>query len=313
MDIILNSSKVKDNIKKSQSRKRSVADEVQCDFYTPNLLYYSLIFKKVWPYFAILIWQPSLLTVTSQINRLAIVEKCYRHALVHFQDILETPNGGLEELPIEILKTLLENISLNVLTEGSFWKAIVSWTEANISTRLPHEPILLICLRFEGDDLEEDIRSHTITRRRRSGRGHSISCNSKQQSAYLLFHVERPILFLYIEAYVAFTTLKFGIPILLICLRLEEDDLEEDIRSHATVSSNPHIFGFMLNDQFYFYTLKRTMLSQHSSLEPRYQNSPSSYGPRIPNRLYLIARHTLAPTKNSSELFLPYDNELDFW
>ncbi|GBM61200.1 hypothetical protein AVEN_241583-1 [Araneus ventricosus] len=41
MDIILNRSKVKDNIKKSQSRKRSVADEVQCDFYTPNLLYYS--------------------------------------------------------------------------------------------------------------------------------------------------------------------------------------------------------------------------------------------------------------------------------
>ncbi|GBM67923.1 hypothetical protein AVEN_185349-1 [Araneus ventricosus] len=87
--------------------------------------------------------------------------------------------------------------------------------------------------------------------------------------------------------------------------RIEEDDLEEEIRSHTIVSSNPHIFGLMLIDQFNFCTLERTMLSQHSSLEPQNQNLPCSYDPRMPNRLYLIARHSVMmcraynPEKNS--------------
>ncbi|GBL89852.1 hypothetical protein AVEN_179621-1 [Araneus ventricosus] len=59
--------------------------------------------------------------------------------------------------------------------------------------------------------------------------------------------------------------------------------------------------------------MKRTILSQSASLEPGYQNLPWSYGTRMPNRLYLIARHTLIPKQCGSELFLTYDNELDFW
>ncbi|GBN50750.1 Kelch-like protein 17 [Araneus ventricosus] len=150
-----------------------------------------------------------LLIASSQINRLAIIEHCYRYALVHFEDILETSNSKLEELPLEILTKLLESKSLNVISERSVWRAIVSWTEADNSTRLPRAPILLTCLRHEE----------------------------------------------------------------------VEDDLEADIISHTIVSSNPHIFGLMLNEEFNFCTMKRAILSQYVSLEPDNQNLPCSYGP----------------------------------
>ncbi|GBM06958.1 hypothetical protein AVEN_170735-1 [Araneus ventricosus] len=67
----------------------------------------------------------SSLSIAWQIDKLATRDDCYRYALVHFEDILKTPNGGLEELPFEILKKLLESKSLNVISERSVWKAIV--------------------------------------------------------------------------------------------------------------------------------------------------------------------------------------------
>ncbi|GBM21083.1 hypothetical protein AVEN_200770-1 [Araneus ventricosus] len=184
-----------------------------------------------------------LLIVASQFNRLVIIEDCYRYALVHFEDILETSGSKLEELPLEILEKLLESKSLNVISERSVWKAIVSWTEADISTRLPQAPILLTCLRHEE----------------------------------------------------------------------VEDDLEAEILAHTIVNSNPYIFGLMLNNQSNFSTLKCAILSQYRSFEPHNQNLPYSHGPRMPNRLYLIARRTLTPAKDSIGLFLSCDNELDFW
>ncbi|GBN04860.1 Kelch-like protein 17, partial [Araneus ventricosus] len=183
-----------------------------------------------------------LLIAALKINRLAIIEHCYRYALVHFEDILETSGSKLEELPLEILTKLLESKSLNVISERSVWRAIVSWTEADSSTRLPRAPILLTCLRHEE----------------------------------------------------------------------VEDDLEAEIISHTIVSSNPHIFGLMLNEGFNFCTMKRAILSQYVSLEPDNQNLPCSYGPRMPSRLYLIARFTSTKTEVSTELFLSCDSQLDF-
>ncbi|GBN51665.1 Kelch-like protein 17 [Araneus ventricosus] len=187
---------------------------------------------------------PSLSTAWL-IDKLAIKEDCYRYALVHFQDIFNSSNGGLQELPFEILKHLLKSNSLNIMSERSVWEVIVSWTEANSSTRLPHVPELLSCLK-----LEEEI----------------------------------------------------------------DEDLAVEILSHSIVRKNPHCFDLMLRKQFNNYLTKCTLLSQHATCEAICsQNSPRSYCPRMPNRLHLLARHTLTPTKYGSELFLTYDNELDFW
>ncbi|GBN26900.1 hypothetical protein AVEN_167699-1 [Araneus ventricosus] len=103
---------------------------------------------------------------------------------------------------------------------------------------------------------------------------------------------------------------------LLTCLRLQEEadeNLAAEILSHPIVSRNPHFFGFMWSNQPNLHTLKNTILSRHESLDPLSQNSPSSYDPRMPNRLHLIARLTQSSARWRSELFLSYDNEFDFW
>ncbi|GBN84095.1 Kelch-like protein 17 [Araneus ventricosus] len=187
----------------------------------------------------------SSLSIAWQFERLAVAKDNYRFALVHFEDALKTSNGGLEDLPFEMLKKLLKSESLNVTSEKSVWKAIVSWTEADTYTRLPHVPVLLTCLRLEEETDEE---------------------------------------------------------------------LAAEILSHTIVSNNPHCFGLILRNQFNCYMTKCALLSQHARCETTGdQNSPRSYCPRMPNCLNLIARHTLTPTKYGSEIFLTYDNELDFW
>ncbi|GBM65682.1 Kelch-like protein 17 [Araneus ventricosus] len=187
----------------------------------------------------------STLSIAWQIEKLAIRDDCYRYALVHFEDILKTTNGGLEELPFKILKKLLESKSLNVISERSVWKAIVKWTGTDSSSRLPHVPAFLTCLR-----LEEEV----------------------------------------------------------------DEELAAEILCHTIVSDNPHCYDLMLSKQFNYYLTKCTLLSQHTRSEAIcYQNSPCSFGPRMPNHLYIIARHTLTPTKYGSELFMTYDNGLDFW
>ncbi|GBO45551.1 Kelch-like protein 3 [Araneus ventricosus] len=110
----------------------------------------------------------SFLSVAWKTDRLAIMENCYRYALVHFEDILKTSIGELEKLPVEILKKLLVSDSLNVISEKSTWKAIVLWTEANRSARLPDVPALLTCLRLEkgvDEDLAKEIVFHPIVSR----------------------------------------------------------------------------------------------------------------------------------------------------
>ncbi|GBM24325.1 Kelch-like protein 17 [Araneus ventricosus] len=186
----------------------------------------------------------SSLSIACQFERLGIMKDCYRYALVHFEDILKTSNNGLEELPFEILKKLLESKSLNVGSERTVWKAIISWTEANSFIRLPHVPALLTCLK-----LDEEV----------------------------------------------------------------DENLIAEILSHTIVSRNPHFSGFMLSNQLNFHTLKNTILSHHGSLDPLFKNSPSSCDPRMPNRLHIVAGNTVSPTLWRSELFLSYDNELDFW
>ncbi|GBO26975.1 Kelch-like protein 17 [Araneus ventricosus] len=186
----------------------------------------------------------SSLSIALQFERLDITKDCYRYVLIHFQDILKTSNCGLEDLPFEILIKLLESNSLNVVSERSVWGAIISWTEADSSIRLPHVPSLLTCLK-----LSEEV----------------------------------------------------------------DENLAEEILSHTIVSRNPHFFGFMLSNQLSFHTLKNAILSHHESLDPLYQNLPHSYGPRTPNRLHIMARHTVSPAQYCSDLFLSYDDEFDFW
>ncbi|GBN19874.1 Kelch-like protein 17 [Araneus ventricosus] len=186
---------------------------------------------------------PSL-SIAWQFERLSVTKDYYKYAVVHFTDILETSNGGLKELPFEILQRLLESKSLNVISERPVWEAIMSWTEANSSIRLPHVPALLTCLK-----LDEEV----------------------------------------------------------------DENLAAEILSHTIVSRNPHFFCFMLSNQLSFHTLRNTILSLHECLDPVFQNSLSSYDPRIPNRLHLIARLTESSEPWRSELFLSYDNELDYW
>ncbi|KAF8777538.1 Kelch-like protein 20 like protein [Argiope bruennichi] len=106
------------------------------------------------------------------------------------------------------------------------------------------------------------------------------------------------------------------VPALLLCLKLDEEvdeELAAEILSHVIVSNNPHCSDLMLSKQFNYYLSSCKLLSEHARSEPiSCQNSPNSYAPRMPKRLYIIARHTLTSTKCGSELFLTYDNELDF-
>ncbi|KAF8778794.1 Kelch-like protein 17 like protein [Argiope bruennichi] len=103
------------------------------------------------------------------------------------------------------------------------------------------------------------------------------------------------------------------VPELLTCLKLEEEvdeDLAAEILSHTIISNNPHCIDLMLRKEFNYYLTKCTLLTQYARSQGiGYQNSPISYCPRMPNRMYLIARHTLTHTKYGSELFLTYDNE----
>ncbi|GBM49011.1 Kelch-like protein 17 [Araneus ventricosus] len=126
----------------------------------------------------------AVLTAASQMNRLTIFGDSSRYALVHFTDISETSNGGLKELPFEILKKLLESRSLNVTSERSVWEAIISWTEANSATRLPHVPALLTCFRLQeerDEELTQEVISHTIV----SKNPHIFGINvSKEFSLY---------------------------------------------------------------------------------------------------------------------------------
>ncbi|GBO27055.1 Kelch-like protein 17 [Araneus ventricosus] len=186
----------------------------------------------------------SFLSIAWKTDRLAIMEDCYRYAMVHFEDILKTSNGDLEKLPVEVLKTLLKNDSLNVVSERSTWKAIVLWTEADSSIRLNDIPELLTCLRLE---------------------------------------------------------------------KGTDEDLIKDIVSHPIVNRNPHVCGVIPSDEFSYYTVKCKILSQDANLEPQYQNLPCSYGPRMPKNLHIIARHKLTPAEDTSEIFLTYDGDLDFW
>ncbi|GBN39295.1 Kelch-like protein 17 [Araneus ventricosus] len=110
----------------------------------------------------------SSLSIACQFERLTITKDCYRYAVVHFTDILETSNGGLEELPFEILNKMLESKSLNVTSERTVWEAIISWTEANSSIRLSHVPALLTCLKLDeevDENLAAEILSHAIVSR----------------------------------------------------------------------------------------------------------------------------------------------------
>ncbi|GBM86680.1 hypothetical protein AVEN_71288-1 [Araneus ventricosus] len=106
-----------------------------------------------------------ILTVASQINRCDLFNACFRYAVVHFTDIYDSVNGGLEELFLEIFIKLIGSDNLNVVSERSVWEAIISWTEANSSDRLTYVPALLSCLRLQEEangELLKEVISHSI-------------------------------------------------------------------------------------------------------------------------------------------------------
>ncbi|GFS84913.1 kelch repeat and BTB domain-containing protein 7 [Nephila pilipes] len=187
----------------------------------------------------------SSLIIALQIDRLAILNDCYRYVLVHFEEILLTSTESISDLPFETIKELLKSDSLNVSSEKTVWEVIVRWTEAKSSTRLPHVSELVTYVRLE---VEVD------------------------------------------------------------------EELATEILSHPLVSSNPFCEDLQLNKQFNYFLTNCTVLLSHANYTEKYNQAPPSLkGPRVPTYMYFIASHFISPTQYGNELYLTYDDKLDFW
>ncbi|GFT13912.1 kelch-like protein 3 [Trichonephila clavipes] len=107
------------------------------------------------------------------------------------------------------------------------------------------------------------------------------------------------------------------VPELIACIRLEEEideELAKQIICHPIVSSNPFCEDLKLSKQFNYFFTNCTVLLRHANLIEKNNQFPPCYkAPRLPKYMYFVARHFISPTKYGSELYLTFDNELDFW
>ncbi|GIY25082.1 kelch-like protein diablo [Caerostris extrusa] len=105
------------------------------------------------------------LNIAWPIDRLALFNDCFRYAVIHFQNIFSTWVEGIDDFPIEIFRKLLKSNSLNITSERFVWEAIVMWTEAKKSARLPYVSELVTYLRLEeevDEELAQEILSHHL-------------------------------------------------------------------------------------------------------------------------------------------------------
>ncbi|GIY06627.1 kelch-like protein 21 [Caerostris darwini] len=96
-----------------------------------------------------------------RIERLGILDRCYRYMVVHFEEVVQCCSD-FGELPLEALQKFLEQKSLNISGERTVWNAIVKWTEFRPHERVHLVPELLKWMNLEDMDetLVEEILSH---------------------------------------------------------------------------------------------------------------------------------------------------------
>ncbi|CAL1273931.1 unnamed protein product [Larinioides sclopetarius] len=98
-----------------------------------------------------------------RIERLSILDKCYRFIVIHFEKIV-SQSEEIGSLPLEALKKLLTEKSLNVSQERKVWNAMVKWIKFKLPDRLRFVPELLrhISLEDVNDKLMKDILFHDL-------------------------------------------------------------------------------------------------------------------------------------------------------
>ncbi|GFT60453.1 kelch-like protein 10 [Nephila pilipes] len=86
--------------------------------------------------------------IASQLNeQIAIFHFCRRFIRINFKELVRHPNNGIQDIPLEMFKTLLDDDSLNIPNELYIWWAIEQWAK-NFKERLAAVPHLFRCIRI---------------------------------------------------------------------------------------------------------------------------------------------------------------------
>ncbi|GBL92050.1 Kelch-like protein 30 [Araneus ventricosus] len=94
-----------------------------------------------------------------RIENLDILDKCHRFIVIHFQEIV-SQSEEICSLPLEALKKLFREKSLNASNERTVWNVIVRWIISNTPDSLQLFPELLRYISF--DDADEPLTNDII-------------------------------------------------------------------------------------------------------------------------------------------------------
>ncbi|XP_042901564.1 kelch-like protein 28 [Parasteatoda tepidariorum] len=105
-----------------------------------------------------------LFVIGNRLQKYEINEQSLWFIRIHFKDVVTA--SDIPKLPVDCLELILRDMSLNILSEESVWRVIVTWVEEDDFRRFPHLPKLLASLSMQevSDELANDIMSHHIVR-----------------------------------------------------------------------------------------------------------------------------------------------------
>ncbi|GBN49397.1 Kelch-like protein 10 [Araneus ventricosus] len=97
------------------------------------------------------------------IERLDILNSCHRFVVIHFEDVV-LQSDEISSIPLEALKKILREKSLNVSQERMVWNVIVRWIKFDLDVRSKFVPELLKYISFQDADepLVNDIFFHSL-------------------------------------------------------------------------------------------------------------------------------------------------------
>ncbi|XP_055938204.1 kelch-like protein 3 [Argiope bruennichi] len=103
-------------------------------------------------------------TVAWDIKDLQLLESCFRFIQIHFEEVLMDSREYVADLPFDSLLRFLGDRNLNVTSEKTIWKAIVTWSETETLEKLRFVPRLLSVLNLDEIDEEfaKEILDHPI-------------------------------------------------------------------------------------------------------------------------------------------------------
>ncbi|GBO25958.1 Kelch-like protein 10 [Araneus ventricosus] len=98
-----------------------------------------------------------------QIERLNILNNCHRFIVIHFEEIV-SQSEEISSIPLEAMKKILKEKSLNVSDERTVWNVIVRWIKFDFQDRFRFVPELLryISLKDADEPLMNDIIFHSL-------------------------------------------------------------------------------------------------------------------------------------------------------